>query len=45
MKGYCFLREQCIVERMEFHFVKKRGMPLAGIFIRHFKAEQLCAAG
>ena len=28
MKGYYFLREQCIVEQMEFHFVQKRGMLL-----------------
>ena len=40
MKGYYFLREQCIVEQMEFHFVQKRGMPSADIFIQHFKVEQ-----
>lgn len=32
--------EQCIVEQMEFHFVQKRGMPSADIFIQHFKVEQ-----
>lgn len=45
MKGYYFLREQCTVERMEFHSVQKRGMLLADIFIQLFKVEQSCTAG